>query len=222
MTKLHEWPLIHHRFDLPVRYYRRDSSRTAGVVICLHGYQDHALSMVRRLGWSDRDDLPFTLIAVNAPFPVPIWTEGKFTEAYAWYFNDATRGIAVGSPAAAADAIADIMKKESLDTRATVICGFSQGGLLAPVLASRLPAARAIVGIGTGYPAELYRNLESIDVHALHGVDDETWPIAAATDAHRSLAATGKSGTFTALEGVRHRLTPLVGNHVVRVAAEYL
>lgn len=225
-SELREWPYRSYAYTLPLRYHL--TGQGPGLVVCLHGYQDHASSLLKRLGWLGRTDLPFRVLGINAPFPVPVWGPRGFSEAYAWYFRDATAGFEVIGPEAAARGAAQLMTDLGLVSVPTVILGFSQGAYLAPWLARARESAtpndptRAIIGVGGGYPRENFGGLAHVPTYAVHGVDDERVPCADAAREHADLVAHGFAGRFVAVPGLRHRVTaeveaivrPLIERHL--------
>ena len=163
---MQSWPLRRYDFPMPIRYHLSPSKKP-GVVICLHGYQDHALSMIRRIGWWEKE-LPFQILAINGPFPVPIWTADGFKEAYSWYFRDTSRDLEFVSPATTASRLKCLVGDLSLAEIPKVIFGFSQGGFLASYVATELENVRGIIGLGCGYPLENYARVKPMRVHAVN------------------------------------------------------
>lgn len=202
--KLEKWPTQFHTFTLPIRY-SLTGPKNAGLVIALHGYQDHALSLLKRLGWWEKE-LPFQVLAVNAPFPVPIWTAEGFKEAYAWYFRDTDRGFTIVSPAETAERVFQLVKSLGLEDTPTMIFGFSQGGYLAPFLSPHLNRLRGLISLGSGYPPEPYRQMKPTYIYGLHGDQDERIPIESSRQAHAALLKTGFHGEFITLPGVTHKV----------------
>ena len=202
-------------FPLPLRYHLSEP-RAPGLVIALHGYQDHALSMLRRLGWDHPEKLPFRLLAINAPFPVPVWTNEGFKEAYSWYFRDTTRDLTYVAPATTAERLARLLTDLKLDDTPKVLFGFSQGGFLAPYLARLAREVRGIVGFGCGFNAEAYDVLKPLPVYGLHGDQDERVSLERTRREYAHVASLGFPGQFRVLPGVRHRLDAETVEPVVR------
>src|SRR5690606_352350 len=105
--------------------------------ICLHGYQDHAFSLLRRLGWWEAE-LPFTVLALNGPFPIPIWDENGFIEAFSWYFRNSARGVSYVAPETTAVNLARVIEETGFKAARKVLLGYSQGGYQAAYLAPLL------------------------------------------------------------------------------------
>lgn len=199
--------------------YQTWGPTNGGLVVALHGYQDHALSMMRRIGWWEKE-LPFQVLAVNAPFPVPIWAADGFKEAYAWYFRDTERGFTIVSPQETALRVYELLQELEVAERPIAIFGYSQGGYLAPFLGRHLRDLRAIIGMGSGYPPEPYKHVEPTRVYALHGDADERIPFEAARDAHRVLLNSGFTGEFISFPGLKHRVDAVAESTVRRLAIE--
>lgn len=219
------WPCKAYPYTLPVRY-RLSGPKRAGVVIALHGYRHNAKAMLQGIGWlKPGTELPFQVLAVNAPFPVPIRTQaGVFTEAYSWYFRDSRRGFSIVTPEEAAGRVGQLVSELALADRPAVLFGFSMGGYLAPYVAHHLKGLRGIIGLGSGYPADSYANLPPTRVEAIHGEKDEVIPVAGSRAAHAQLMNDGRgfSGAFHAIPGLSHRVDESVEPLVRRLAMEAL
>ena len=210
---MQSWALKRYDFPMPIRYHL-SATEGSGLVLCLHGYQDHALSMIRRLGWWEATNLPFQILAINGPFPVPIWTKEGFTEAYSWYFRDTSRDLEFVSPATTASRLKLLLDDLGLGARPKVILGFSQGGFLAPYLANQLHEVRGIIGLGCGYPVDIYAKCKPLVVHAIHGAKDERIPFKNSQAEFAEVLKVGHRGEFHLLPELVHRvevsLDPLV------------
>lgn len=207
------WPSVKYEFILPLRY-QLWGPKDKGTVICLHGYQDHALAMIRRIGWQEATDLPFQVLAINAPFPVPVWTADGFREAYSWYFRDVSRNLFLVKPEDTASHVARLINEIGLSQTPKAIFGFSQGGFLAPYLAKKLINIKGIIGVGCGYNADNYRDLVPIQIFAIHGEKDERVAIDQSRTEFAALMQKGFSGEFDAVPHIEHwldkRLEPRV------------
>ncbi len=194
-------------YPFPLRLRYQLSPRTSDdLVILLHGYQDNAPSLLKRLGWLGKEDLPFQYLALNAPFPVPIWNADGFKEAYSWYFRDTSRDLILVTPAETAERVAQLIKDLGFAGRPVVFFGFSQGGYLAPYIAKHISNTRGIVGLGCGYTEEGYRDLQPLPVWGIHGSEDERIEIGKARAEHASIAQRGFGGQFTEVPGLRHKV----------------
>ena len=216
---MQSWPLRRYDFPMPIRYYLTEK-KGPGLVICLHGYQDHALSMIRRLGWWEREDLPFQICAINGPFPVPIWQADGFKEAYSWYFRDTSRDLDFVSPDTTASRLKLLVDDLGLSDVPKILVGFSMGGFLAPYLASELLNVRGIIGIGCGYNADTYAKLSPLSVHAVHGDKDERIDIEGSKSDFTKVIAAGHTGGYHAVPGLTHRVDSSIEPLIRKLALE--
>lgn len=200
-----------YRFPLPLRYSLSEPQEN--LILVLHGYQDRAESMLRKLNWLDQP-LPFQYLAINGPFPVPVWNAEGFKEAYSWYFRDSSRGLVIVSPETVAEQIHQLILDLGFGERPVTFLGFSQGGYLAPFVAKRVKKTRMIIGIGCGYTEEGYGSLNPLEVHAIHGTEDERISIAQAQTEFRKIQKLGFTGQFHEIPGLNHKvdrsLDPLI------------
>jgi predicted esterase len=208
-------------FPLPMHYWLSPTNKK-GLAVLLHGFQDHAGSMLKRLGWLERDDLPFQVFASNAPFPVPAWTGTGWKEAYSWYFRDASRGLTLVPPQLTCDRIAKLLQSIGHEHTPKVLIGFSQGGYLAPYLAKATPNVKGIIGLGTGFTNEPYEGLSGLTVHGLHGADDKVIDLQRAQSDHAELLTKGFKGTFHIEPALDHRVDAALEPRVKRLTAEIL
>jgi predicted esterase len=215
-----DWPLRRYDFPMPIRYHLTPP-KGDGVVICLHGYQDHALSMIRRLGWWEAD-LPFQILAINGPFPVPIWTNDGFREAYSWYFRDTSRDLEFVSPVTTALKLRTLLQDLKLEKTPKVLFGFSQGGYLNPYLHHEIHEVRGLIGYGCGYNPEIYAKTPPTTVHAVHGELDERIPAGPAQADFNKILTLGHRGEFHLVPGLTHRVEPTVEPLIRRLALECL
>jgi predicted esterase len=206
---------------MPIRYHLTEA-KGPGVVICTHGYQDHALSMLRRIGWWEREDLPFQILAINGPFPVPIWTAEGFKEAYSWYFRDTSRDLEFVSPVTTASKLNVLVSDLGLANTPKVLFGFSQGGFLAPYLATQFAGVRGIIGLGCGYPVEIYAQCSPLHVHGIHGTKDERIPLEPSKADFEQVLKNGHHGKFHVVPDLAHKVDHAIEPLVRRLALEIL
>lgn len=193
-------------FQLPLQYHLSPPSGD-GLVIALHGYQDNAGSLLRRIGWLDQP-LPFQLLALNGPFPVPVWNQDGMKEAYSWYFRDRDRGIEIVNPETTAMKIGLLLKDLGLQKTKKVIFGFSMGGFLAQYLSEQTENVVAIAGTGCGYNHDAYIRIKRIPVLGIHGAKDDRVNLPRARREHAAIMAEGFTGEFIEVADLEHRVQP--------------
>lgn len=93
-----------------------------------------------------------------------------------------------------------------------VVCGVSQGGMLAFALGSLHPdTVRASVPVMGLLPRSLVRRTErQVMFRAVHGTSDEVVPLSAGERAVTWLRGAGRDATLTTVEGSGHEMTPAV------------
>ena len=195
-----------YEFPLSLQYHL-SPAQGDGLVIALHGFQDNAASMLKRLGWLEQP-LPFQLLAVNGPFPVPVWNKDGLKEAYSWYFRDRDRGVELVTPETMAPRLGQLIKDLGLQKTRKVIFGFSQGGYLAPYLTEQTENVTGIVGTGCGYNLEAYVRIKRLPVLAIHGAKDERVDLQRSRSEHEEILKEGFSGEFIEVADLEHRVQP--------------
>lgn len=205
---------------IPMSYRHRPSSLHGAVpkalVLFLHGYTDHGASFLRRLyndSWPQAFD-QVAALAPNGPFPVPVRSDAGWKEAYAWYFYDDKLQKMVISPETATLGCEQLLIKLGYEHCPKLIVGFSQGGYLAPHLATRLKNVREIICVGTGYRDDYYPPNSPWRVSAIHGTQDEIFPIANARASHSAILSKTRGGEFFEISELGHIASPAVGKIV--------
>lgn len=195
-----------YEFSLPLQYFLSPPAGD-GLVIALHGYQDNAGSMLKRIGWIGQD-LPFQILGINGPFPVPVWNQDGMKEAYSWYFRDRDRGIEIVTPETTAMRIGQLLKDLGLQKVKKVIFGFSMGGFLAPYLCEQAENVMAIAGTGCVHNHDAYIRIKRIPVLGIHGAKDERVVLERARREHEAIMKEGFTGEFIEVADLEHRVQP--------------
>ncbi len=201
------------RLTLPVSFYFKEAQRpTNKTVLLLHGYQDSAGSLFKRVfgdaDHSEEQHFDFNILAPNGVYPVPVKAEEGFREAYAWYFVDPARDLVLVAPDVAARSLVALVKHLSLEANTFHIVGFSQGGILAPFVARELSNVSGIIGVGTLFLPDLYDGLRStLPIDAIHGVNDEIITLATSQKGYQELKQLQpRPGEYYQFKGLRHTL----------------
>lgn len=203
---------------LPVGYRHLRQGEPDILTIYLHGYADHGGSFTRRLfpdGYPEELHQIAALIP-NGPFPIPVKSDDGWREAYAWYFFDDSQQKMIISPETAQKAISTMIDDFGYIDTPKVIVGFSQGGFLAPYLAQHLKNVISVVGIGTHFLPDYFLPLKQRfktrpTVHAIHGANDEVFPLEKTRAAHQAVLQLGFQGAFAAIEGGTHSVNNDMG-----------
>ncbi len=188
---------------LPMKYIFLDKGSDV-VVLMLHGYFDKASAFIRRSFGSA--DLPFSILAPNAPFPVPELKPHHIKEGYSWYFYNYISHTMVLSPNAGVEMIHKLVLDLNLQAKRIVILGFSQGGFLSPLVASKLGNVKKIISVGAAYRADFWLPPFSYELDAIHGDDDEVVSHERAYKTFQDIISKGVKGSFHTVKGLGHTL----------------
>lgn len=188
---------------LPMKYIYLNKN-TDTVVLMLHGYFDKASAFMRRAFGSE--DLPFSILAPNAPFPVPELKQHEVREGYSWYFYNYISQTMVLSPEAGVCMISNLVHDLKLDRKKIVILGFSQGGFLSPLVAQRLPHVRKVISVGAAYRDDFWQSPFNYTVDAIHGTDDLVVSHERAQKTFQEIVAKGVSGKFYSIKDLGHTI----------------
>ncbi len=201
---------------LPFSFRHRAVASPKLLVIFLHGYSDHGGSFLKRLypdGWPAALNEAAILIP-NGPFPVPVKSETGWREAYSWYFYREEEQIMVISPDTAIRECQQLIAKFGYEDIPKILVAFSQGGYLAPQLAPKIKNVQEIVGVATGYREDYYPPPANFKLSAIHGSDDEIFPVAQARVAHGKILKQGFSGEFIEIPNLKHIAAKAVGEAI--------
>lgn len=195
--------------DLPVSFLRFGASPGRPVLLMLHGFRETADDFVARAFEAPAENLPFEIFAPNAPFPMPARREGKYVEAYSWYFRDIDRQAVMIPPEVGAQALFALMKDLDLVHRNVIIAGFSQGGFFAPHIARLLPRVLGIIAVASGFRPDEYDGISPCPVSAIHGSSDKIISVDLMLKGLQPLRDSGfTAGSVKIIDGLGHEMNP--------------
>lgn len=87
-----------------------------------------------------------------------------------------------------------------------ILCGYSQGGILAPFVAKLLGNVQAMVHINTRYKLEDYMSLKTLPVYGFHGCQDDIISVRTAKSEYEALSAQGFQGSLQTVPGEGHQI----------------
>jgi predicted esterase len=203
---------------VPVSFLHLNLGPDKPLLILFHGFQDSAASLLRRVKPALSDG--FEILAINGLFPVPRYKDGVWKEAYAWYFFDMNKNTMVIPPDGAILSVQAVLKKLDLMNRPKVLLGFSQGGFFMPRVAEKLTHIQALIGIGTGYQIEDYKQ-SAIDapVFSVHGDQDEVISIKGAQEQFKRVQDAIPGSLWTSVPKMTHALNE-DGTRAIKVILE--
>jgi len=199
-----------------------DGAAPRELILLLHGFSESGERMLRKLAPAIPPELQgmAVTLAPNAPFLLPHKTDAGFVATFSWYFFEPGANDYYIDMEPSIDFLASGLQALGLAHLPKRIIGFSQGGFMAPIAASRLGNIRQFIGIGCEYlvdeiPGTLPHSVP-YRVDAIHGAEDASVDPLKARDSHRRLTAAGVEGSFTMLEGVTHKIDDRVRAEVTR------
>jgi predicted esterase len=191
-----------------VELFERDANNTSPLLVGLHGRGDTAQGFAQ--AWRN---FPAKLEIALALAPLP-YADGR--EWFDWPpgMTDDALADAVGAAEAKLwPAIAELAHG-----RKVLITGFSQGAVVAYVMAARHPDAIAYAfPIAGRMPAKLLPRgtTRTAPVYALHGSADERIAIDASREAIAAFKAVGATAELQEFPGVGHTIAPAMRNDLV-------
>jgi predicted esterase len=99
------------------------------------------------------------------------------------------------------------------------VIGYSQGGYLAPKVASALGNVRQVIGVACRFHEDEVEGVPSFRLDAVHGEKDESVDFEPSRESHRALVARGARGEYFSDPASGHRMTPAM-IELVRKALE--
>lgn len=191
-----------------VELFERDANSASPLLVGLHGRGDTAEHFARV--WHN---FPAKLEIALALAPLP------YGDGRAWFdwppdmTDDALADAVSAAEAKLWPAIAQLAHG-----RKVIICGFSQGAVLAYVIAARHPDAVAYAfPIAGRMPRTLFPrgNVRTAPVYALHGTADARIEIDAAREAIAAFTAAGATAELHEFAGIGHTIAPAMRDDLV-------
>jgi predicted esterase len=197
-------------FDSLIR--KPNSGVARELVLLLHGFAESGERLFQKLDAALTDDIRehALVMAPNALFPMPHKSESGYRVTFSWYFYEPGAAEYYIDMKPAVEFLKEGIRAQGAWTLPKRIIGFSQGGFLAPILASELLEVRQLIGLGCEYLVDEIpgRLPDSVPyrVDAVHGsADDQVNPVQA-RQSHQRLMDAGIKGSFCLLEGTTHRV----------------
>ncbi len=208
-------------FDCLIR--KPNSGVARELILLLHGFAESGERLFRKLEPVLTEEIleHALILAPNAPFPMPHKKDSGYSVTFSWYFYEPGAAEYYIDMQAAIAFVCEGLRAHGAWDLPKRIIGFSQGGFLAPILATRLPAMKQLIGVGCEYlvdeiPGSLPQSVP-YRVDAVHGSDDESVDPTAALNSHRRLLDSGVRGHFDRVEGASHKIDDLI-RHSIRNA----
>lgn len=202
----------------PLSVATSDGDASLPVVIAIHGLGDRPESLVALV---ERCALPVRVVAPRGPIP--------HHDGYSWFdvrFGDGGTSFDTAQIAASADQIGALISQMAREgVHDPVVTGFSQGGVLSFVLATRHPDAlsRAIPISGALPEALLPAGpppAGAPPIRAVHGEADRVLPVAGAEASVSRLEQLGWDAALTTFPATDHTVSsPMLAAVCSEIAA---
>jgi predicted esterase len=209
---------------LPITFHYHpveNKKSSTPLVVFLHGYTDSGKALLRRALKGKK--LPYSVLAPNGPFPLPIKAGDHYKEAYAWYFWDVATNKMVIHPEVAVQILRHLVHHLGYENSPKIIVGFSQGGFLMPFLFPQIKNIKGLVGIGCNYRLTNYQEPVSCPLIAIHGAEDQVVPLEASQKSYEELVtAKGLKGEYYVLSTMGHTVDEMASNLLIQKIDELL
>lgn len=188
-----------------VDYYIKESARPKEVWLLLHGYGESSFSIVKRMTPLFPEDV--TIVAPNAPFPLPQKVQSTIKLGFGWYFYDSKIDKYFIDFSIACEILKNLIFELGLNETPLRIIGYSQGGYLAPFLGLSLKNTFHAIGINSSTRVDFIKQDLNFCFDQIHGTEDEMVDFDLAKSRFENLKSLGNSGNFFALDGEKHFLS---------------
>ena len=180
-------------------------SQESPKVLLLHGFLQSAQGFYRKIKPAFPEDCP--AVVLQAPFPVFRQRSNRYDVGYSWFFYDSQSDTYLVKRDFAVNYCVEIIRQLGWENSLTHVVGYSQGGYLAPFVASELPGIKAVTGIHCRFRHEELKGELPFTINQLHGSDDQVVDPENSRKSHKAIIEKGNKGEFQLLEGIGHELT---------------
>lgn len=177
--------------------------------LLLHGFMQTA-ERVSKLLEPSLAESGICAVSIQAPFPVYKQLPDRYRVGYSWYFYDHLSKVHVIKKETAVQFISSVLEHLGELEEISTVIGFSQGAYLAPHVASVLPKAQLVVGIGGRFMADQFSSPPQFDLVQIHGSDDQVVDPELTRIQHEQLVNKGVNSQLHVLQGVGHEINDLV------------
>lgn len=182
------------------------------VIVLLHGFMESGKRALSKMG----PGLPEVVsqralvIAPNAPFVLPIPPEKPgepYRAGFSWYFYDRVTKEYYVDMETAVIFLSEGLRKLGVEDLPKRLIGYSQGGYLAPIAATRLRDVKQVIGISAEYLNEEIQLPAHYRLDGIHGELDEVVPIREGIESHQTTIQNHRLvGEFEKISGMGHKI----------------
>ena len=203
--------------NAPIDYYYQAPKFGAPLFLLLHGFAQQWSDVYQELG----KILPqgAGVLASNGIYPLPKRNKetNEWDISYAWYFFDREKRKYLIDQTFSRDILTRLIDEELNHQGEVIIIGFSQGGYLAPFVASTLKQVTKVIMINANLKVDLLPKTIDAQTLCLNGAKD---PIVCPKNARQSFdqwISNGNSGEFFELDKTHHSISPQILDKLIEL-----
>lgn len=193
----------------------REKEQKDHLYILLHGYMSNAQRMWNR--FSERFPRDTNLLAINGPYPIPIKKDEGYIMSYSWYFFDPIEKKYFISYDVCTDYTYNVTAQLGYEQSSKTLIGFSQGGYASVHIAKKLLNVQRIIGIGCAFVTDQPTWRGNMQVHALHGEEDDIVSLQHSKEHFDKLPSSNR-GVYETFPGVKHKPSDEMLDRAVQLA----
>ncbi|WP_412470719.1 acyl-CoA thioester hydrolase/BAAT C-terminal domain-containing protein [Halobacteriovorax sp. RT-2-4] len=171
--------------NLPIDSIEVGNPKAQKTLLVLHGFAQNNEQIKENIvdKFSSEIIQNFRILIPNGIFPIPKIRPKEITYRYSWYFYDHTRQKYYIDMSTPIQALGNYLKANAIDFKHVIIIGYSQGGYLAPIMASYLPGIKASIAINANTRVDKLGENLSFDHLSIHNEGD---PVVEFQNSHNS------------------------------------
>lgn len=177
------------------------------ITLLLHGFMQTAQTISQQLQEAISGH---SFLSIQAPFPVFRPREGSYNLGYTWFFYDPKTSQYLMPREFGIDFLLHALQELNITDQVQRIIGFSQGGYLAPFIASKLPHVEQVIGIHARFRHEDLLQKYAFRLDQIHGEKDQVVDPVNSRESHEKILDLGNSGQFHLMPKVGHEINSLV------------
>ncbi|MFG1499134.1 acyl-CoA thioester hydrolase/BAAT C-terminal domain-containing protein [Halobacteriovorax sp. XZX-3] len=171
--------------NLPIDSIEVGNPKAQKTLLVLHGFAQNNEQIKENIvdKFSSEIIQNFRILIPNGIFPIPKIRPKEITYRYSWYFYDHTRQKYYIDMSTPIQALGNYLKANAIDFKDVIIIGYSQGGYLAPIMASYLPGINASIAINANTRVDKLGENLSFNHLSVHNEGD---PVVEFQNSHNS------------------------------------
>ncbi|MGI4993104.1 acyl-CoA thioester hydrolase/BAAT C-terminal domain-containing protein [Halobacteriovorax sp. GFR7] len=196
--------------NLPIDSLEMGNPKAQKTLLVLHGFAQNNEQIKENIvdKLSPQILESFRILIPNGVFPIPKIRPKQITYRYSWYFYDHTRQKYYIDMSTPIEALGNFLKAKDIEFKDVTIVGYSQGGYLAPIMASNLPGIHASIAINANTRVDKLGENLNFKHLSIHNEGD---PVVEFENSHNSFLQLKKKITDAQYESFKintHEISP--------------